>query len=276
MDIATGTIIILLVSGVSVLLLYKFISQRYPPVKIRVYDRGLAQLITYRLWGYTIVKNQLFKLLLNEPEMTGDIRELEYDVEAGITGKERIYRGYRHHDYLFGLYQIKKTIVPMKVRVQVPVSKKYPDGIKEEMQEQEQEQMVALPLDKNPPMLQGVVTEDGKYIKATLAKDGLIFPFRMVMANDGLLRANDLSEQEVSKGKGICVRFIDSQKSTKAYLQASNPLMTVIYTTLPVLLIVVALGVTLYLIMQGVSDNILEISKLQAETIQKLAEIRGN
>ena len=265
MEVLLGILIMGGVSVISIGLLYKAISQRYPPVKIAVYDRGLLQEITYRLWGYTIVKNSLFRLLLNEPEMCGDIRELEYDIRTGIIGKERVYRAYRRYDYLFVLKQIKKVAVVQKVPVKV--SKQFPEGMKEV--EEMQEQLITYPVDKNPPILQGLLTDDGKQLKATISKDGLLFPFRMHMANDGL------QEQEVSKGKGICVRFIDSQKSTKAYLQASNPLMTVIYTTLPVLLIVVALGVTLYLILQGVSENIVEISKLQAETVARLAELKG-
>jgi hypothetical protein len=247
MDYIFGVGAMLFIGGLGTVAMLKMVDSRFPSLTINVFDRGLLQKMKFRKWGYTIVKDEIFKLLLNEPEICGDSRELEFDVEKGLSGLNRVYRAYRRHDYLFALKQVQH----------VKATKKGEDG---------KDTIVDLPLTSVPPVLEAV-TENGKTIKATISKDGWLLPFRIAQSNDAL------QEVEVTNGKSICVRFIDSQKSTQAYLNNANPFVSVLLTMLPMIIIVIAVGVMLYLVFGTTADNMTQIALTQSETTRMLAEL---
>lgn len=233
MEVLLGGIVLFGMCVLSMGVLLKMVSQKYPPVKIEVWDRGFSQDIQYRLWGYTIVKDNLFKLLMNEFEICGDIRLLEFRAVKGMLGSfGRKYYAIRRYDFLFGLKQIDLA-----------------DGMKI--------------TDAHPQL--HAETADGKSVKVEITKEGMLFPFKMFTANEGL------QEIEVTNVKGIAARLADAIKTTKAYIEATNPLITMLMYSVPLVLIVLSIGLVLYLILTGVSDNVLEIAKLNNQTASMMA-----
>ena len=223
----------------SILALFQVVNQRYPPKAIDVYDRGVKQRITYRTAGTTIVENNLFKLLLNDFNICGDIRMLEYDIVPGKIlgilpgGLTRVYRAYRRHDYLFALQHRRN---------------------KKEVEE----------LTKQPPVIEIDNTAGTGKVKAQFSRDGFLIPMSIKYANE------TLQEKEVANGKAICARYIESNKAINQFTDASNPIITTLLMALPLLLVVIANGVVIYLLISGVSDNVLHIAELQKQTVDAL------
>jgi len=229
------------ICGVAVLALFKTVDDRFPKVTYDVYDRGVKQRKTFRLWGETIVENNIFRLLVNDFTILGDSKQMEFDMvdSPGFFGLggglTRLYKAYRRHDYLFG---IKKA-----------------DYIAVEGQDGKQQ---VIELTKLPPKII-VESADGKTtdkVKVRLDKDGILIPLQIIRVNESL------SEFEVTNGKAIASRFIDNQKSNKLYLEATNPVVNNLLYSLPLIAIVLANGVVLYLVSSTVLSKLVEVAAL--------------
>lgn len=254
MDFLIEVLILLGMCGAGIFALFHMVSQKYPIVVIDVWDRGLRQTIAYRLWGFTIVKDNLFKLLMNEFEICGDINELEFDMVKGRLGLERRYKAVRRFDYLFGFTKIKRNTVG--------ITKKNPDG-KEEITYE------VMDLLKLPPILRAYAEEDGKKmnVNVVISKEGMLFPFKGEYANEGL------QEIEVTNGKGIGARIMNTVKANREYLAQTNPLINMLLTVAPVAIIVTIILVGLFLILTNISDDVVKIVEMQQHIVDQLASI---
>jgi hypothetical protein len=243
MDIIEIGVAVLLLGGIgvgAVLALFKTLDDKFPPVKFDVYDRGVKMHRTFRLWGDTIVANSIFRLLLNDFTIMGDLKAMEFDMvdSQGFLGfgggLSRRYRAYRRHDYLFA---IKKVTL---------VSQQNPKGVE------------VIETEKIHPQIV-VESFDGKVnnkVKVRINADGILVPLQILRLNESL------SEFEVSNGKAIASRFIDNQKSNKLYLEATNPVVNNLLYSLPLIAIVLANGVVLYLVSNTVLGKLVEVSAL--------------
>jgi hypothetical protein len=238
--IAVGILILGGICGVAVLALFKTLDDKYPQVKFSVYDRGVRQNMTYRLWGDTIVANNIFRLLVNDFTILGDLKSMEFDMvdSPGFFGLggglSRNYRAYRRHDYLFA---IKKVNTVKQGDVTYETEKVAPQIIVESFD--------------------GTVNNK---IKVHINEAGILVPLQIMRVNESL------QEFEVTNGKAIASRFIDNQKSNKLYLEATNPLVNNLLYSLPLIAIVLANGVVLYLVSNTVLSKLVEISALLMET----------
>ena len=219
MDISTlGTAIIAfgVMAGTGLIVLFKMVDNKYPPVQIRCHDRGLVEDRKFRQMGSSIVKDNIFKLLMNEFDLVGDIRSLEFF--RGRNGN-RVYYAYWRHDYLFGFTQ-DKFIENDNQTVEIS-------------------------------SIKPVIVCDKK-IKVEFG-NSILIPFQLKTINESL------TEKEISNGKAICSRFIENEKSNKNYLEASNPFITTFIAALPLLLIILALGITMYLVLTAQTDNLVKL-----------------
>lgn len=239
-EIGMGILLLGAICGVGVLAVFKTLDDKYPKVRFDVYDRGVKQRMTYRLWGDTIVANNIFRLLVNDFSILGDIKSMEFDmVDApgffGLGGGlGRVYRAYRRHDYLFAIR--KATHITDTGQPGSPT----------------------IELEKIHPQVV-VESYDGKVnnkIKVRLDEKGILVPIQVVRMNEALMEA------EVANGKAIASRFIDNQKSNKLYLEATNPVVNNLLYSLPLILIVLANGVVLYLVSNTVLSKLVEVTAL--------------
>jgi len=229
------------ICGVAVVALLKTLDDKFPKITFDVYDRGVKQRKTYRLWGETVVEDNIFRLLSNDFTILGDSKQMEFDMvdSPGFFGfgggLSRVYRAYRRHDYLFG---VKKAEF-----VQVAGQ----DG-----------QTHVIETAKLPPQII-VESADGKTtdkIKVHISPEGILVPLQILRVNE------TLTEFEVTNGKSIASRFIDNQKSNKLYLEATNPIVNNLLYSLPLIAIVLANGVVLYLVSSTVLTKMVEVAAL--------------
>jgi len=241
LSIATALILLGGIGAVSVFVLFKTLDDKFPPATFDVYDRGVKQRMKYRLWGETIVADNLFRLLNNDFSILGDVKQMEFDMVDtpgffGIgAGLKRVYRAYRRHDYLFGVKKVNF------------IDQTDQDGKTETYE-----------IAKMQPQIV-VMSADGKTndkVKVELDKSGILVPLQIIRMNEAL------SEFEVSNGKSIASRFIDNQKSNKLYLEATNPIVNNLLYSLPLIAIVLANGVVLYLISNTVLSRMTEVAAL--------------
>lgn len=94
-----------------------------------------------------------------------------------------------------------------------------------------------------------------------IGKEGFLFPLKYS-------EPKKVDADDIRKGKVIVERFVNSMIANNRILDGNNPLLTIIYTSLPILLIVLAVGVMLYLTTTGMADTNLKI-------LEKLNEMRG-
>lgn len=240
LEIGFGVVTLGVIFVGAIMALFKTLDDKYPPVKFDVYDRGVKQRRRYRLWGDTIVADNIFRLLVNDITILGDIKAMEFDmvdspgffgIGGGLT---RLYRAYRRHDYLFSIKKVTH------------ITQQTPKGV--EVYETE----------KCSPRIV-VESYDGKTsgtIKLKLDKEGILVPLQIVRVNESL------SEFEISNGKAIASRFIDNQKSNKLYLEATNPVVNNLLYSLPLIAIVLANGVVLYLVSNTVLTKLVEVTAL--------------
>lgn len=241
--IATGILVLVGICGTAILALLKTVDDKYPKVTFDVYDRGVKQRLTYRLWGDTIVVNNIFRILMNDFTLLGDIKQMEFDMTDspgffGLGGGlKRCYRAYRRHDYLFA---IKKDKFFINQTASGPQQMEYTNA--------------------KPQVI--VQSADGKVtgkIKVQLDQNGILVPLQINKANE------TLSEFEISNGKAIASRFVDSQKSNALYLSATNPLVNTLLYSVPLIAIVLANGVVLYLVSQTVLAKLVEVAALLSQ-----------
>jgi hypothetical protein len=244
MELVNIAFAIMAIGGIGVvaaLALFKTLDDKFPPISVDVYDRGVKQSKVFRLWGETIVENNIFRLLVNDFSILGDSKQMEFDMTDspgffGLGGGlKRRYRAYRRSDYLFGI-------------------KKY-ETVTIENQEGKRE---TIELTKLPPRIivesaDGTVTDK---IKVSISKDGILVPLQIIKVNEML------TEFEVTNGKSIASRFIDNQKSNKLYLEATNPIVNTLLYSLPLIAIVLANGVVLYLISNTILTKLVEVTAL--------------
>lgn len=240
MDTILGMGVILGMVGACFVALFKMVDSQYPPVQIDVYDRGVKQRMIYRLKGTAIVDKNEFKLLMNVFSYCGDITKLEFDIAQARLfniipwGLTRIYRAYRRHDYLFGLYIPKQA-----------------EGVDKSGKKTEYMKT------NTPPILNVKCDNPNRQVTVEFNKEGILFPIDIEYTND------KLKEQEVINGKQICSGFMQTQLMRKQFLDNSNPFITTLLAALPLLLIIILNGVVLYLILNGITDNITHISDTQ-------------
>lgn len=214
---------ILVVGGVWAL--FYSLNQRYPPVKVMVWNRGVRQGITYRQVGTSLVKDNLVKVLMNEYEYVGDLRYLEYDLakSSSLFGLRqsvgKVYRAYMRADYLFGLKGKKEN---------------------------------ELEIQKSRPLLIG-----DKGLKVSISPEGILVPFTMQLTN------NELVEEEIHTGKEIAQRFVLNKKSTQAFINAQNPVMAIIISAIPMLIMVGLSAIVIYLGFSGLGDAYQSYLQLQ-------------
>lgn len=226
------------------------VDSRYPKENITVWDGKVRRQQTYRLNGSAIVSDNPFKILMNEFELKGDISLLSYDlVPAGNTVK-KVYRAVLRHDYLFAMHQIERVKGARRIKTETG----------------EEQQPVDLPLSQVPPILHAE-TADGKTVKITLSKT-LLFPFSMETAPSGL------REEEVFKAKAICQRFVNNQKRTREYLNNTNPFMNTLLASLPLLFIIIANGLVLFLVLNAEMEAMVTAARLINEAVLAAAQCR--
>jgi hypothetical protein len=236
-DILLGLVVIggIVIGGIVVL--FRMVDQRFPPIFINVWDRGLfIPNVKYRLAGDTIVTDNAFRLLLNDFTICGDKNDLEFD---RTTKNTRVYKAYLMHDYLFGMKHEKEGIT------------KDADG----------SDKVVLMQNQVPYI------ECDKGLKVSYNKDGLLVPYKRVFA------PQYMTEQQVNSGKAICVRFIESQKQNKNYNEATNPFINTLLYSLPLLLVVIGIGVMLYLILNGVSSDMVQLAGISNANMQLTQQV---
>lgn len=218
MDILTVLTIIFFFMVAGLIALVQMINSRYPPVNISVSNSKIRDVYSYRLLGHTIVTNNIFMLLMNNFEVCGDIRELEYDLVPSrflilTTGYYKLYRAYLRYGYLTGLKH---------------------EGI------------------NTPEILKDQpIVWTTKNAKMSISNKGLLMPFKLQLTNE------TLKEKEVTNGKAICARFIESQRANRQFNDTTNPLFTTLIYSIPLFLVVVGLGIVIYLGMSSASDSAL-------------------
>lgn len=244
-SMGAGILILVGICGTAVLALFKTLDDKYPKVTFDVYDRGVKQCMVYRLWGETVVANNIFRLLANDFSILGDVKAMEFDMvdKPGFfgfgSGLTRIYRAYRRHDYLFAVKKVTH------------ITQQTPQG------------QQVIELEKTPPQIV-VQSFDGKVtnkIKVELDKNGILVPLQILKVNEAL------TEFEITNGKAIASRFIDNQKSNKIYLEATNPIVNNLLYSIPLIAIVLANGVVLYLVSNTVLTKLVEVSALLAKAM---------
>jgi hypothetical protein len=225
------------------LVIYKMADNKYPIVLVDVYDRGIKQRIKYRLLGKAVIKDNLFQILMNNFEICGNLNELEFDASPGGMGRwTRVYRAYRRHDYLFGLHHQKEATL------------KDPEGNEIEVLKTKTPPIIMFD-EENASLIDNIIK-----VKARFSSDGLLVPYYVNKVNEGM------DEKEVTNGKAICQRFVEMHKSTREYTDASNPVIATLLYSLPLFMIVIAIGVVLYLTVGEVNSMIIRV----AETISKI------
>ena len=256
-QIGIGILVLVLICGAAVFALWQSINQKYPTVTYDVYDRGVKQRRVYRLWGDTVVENNIFKLLVNDFTIMGDHKQMEFDMVDSVGffgfggGLKRVYRAYRRYDYLFAVKKTNFIELPATDAKGNPVLN--PEG---------KQQTITYETTKIQPQIV-VESFDGKAldkIKVRLSPLGILVPLEIHKVNEAL------QEFEVTNGKAIASRFIDNQKSNKLYLEATNPLVNTLLYSLPLIAITLVNGVVLYLISTTVLSKMVEITSL----LQKL------
>lgn len=237
-DILLGLIVIAGITAGGIAVLFKMVDQRFPPVFINVHDRGiLLQKQKYRLAGTTIVKDNLFRLLINDLVFCGDLNELEYD---RLTSGARVYRAYLMNNWLFGVKHVEG------------VGNK--DG--------------SITYTRDMPTVFQMYNDDGKPVgKVTINKAGLLVPYKRIYA------PQYLAEDVVTNNKAICSRFIEVRKQEKNYNDTTNPFVNTLVASLPMLLILVGLGVMLYLVVNSQMSNMVALAGQNAHITELLENL---
>ena len=207
-----------LVAGLIALI--TMINQRFPQIAISVKNSRIRQIYTYRLLGTTIVADNIFMLLMNNFEICGDIRELDYDLVPNklfifTTGYYKLFNAYLRFGYLVGISQPNINV--------------------NELQE-------------NKPIVW--TTKDATM---SITKKGILVPFTLQLKNE------ELKEKEITNGKAICARFIESQRANRQFNDTTNPLFTTLIYSIPLFLTVVGLGIVIYLGLSSAGDSSLKV-----------------
>lgn len=84
-----------------------------------------------------------------------------------------------------------------------------------------------------------------------------------------------MTEKTITSGKDVATRFIEADRVTSEFIKSSNPVMAVLITSIPLLIIGALFLLAIYVTISGVSDMIpklMEISSAQTSTAAMLAE----
>jgi len=242
LDIILGLTVFLVTMAIGCIGIIKMLDSRFPPAKFDVWDRGVRiPNQTFRLWGdEIIVKNDIFKLLLNEFRIMGTIRGMEYD----RVGKNKVYRAYLHHGYLFAMRELVKVEQVEKKKV------KNAAGV-EEMQE------VVTTIDvKSQPAFIELTGENGKPVgKVSFEKGRMLVPFKMIMP-DYYLAPEDVNDlQDTAMG------LMTTIKNAKDFNMNVNPFVNTVIACIPLTLNIVALGLVLWLTLGNFGSDLVQVSE---------------
>lgn len=234
MDILSVLIVMgaLLLAGAFCVILV--VNNKYPSVQFEIVYKGVKQTVNYRLFGNTIVEDNIIGLLLNQYKVCGDIAEMEsflVPVRFGLLtiGMKRVYIAVMRYGYLFALVEKDKQVA--EVLEKKPVFK----------------------LDKNKTF--------------SVSNNGVIVPYSFEYTNA------KLTEKEVTNGKAICSRFVENQRANKQFNEATNPFISMLVYSLPLFMIVIAVGVVLYLAITSSTEVMQKVVDSNAVSVQKLSDI---
>jgi hypothetical protein len=185
-------------------------------VNVNVKSRGVRQTVAYRLVGTSIVKNNLVKILMNEYEYCGDIRYLEYDLLKSTS------------------FFIMQKVIPV---YNAYLRADYLFALKSKKENE-------LEIQQSRP----IFICENKSMKVGISRDGILLPVTTRFTN------HELVEEEIHTGKEIAMRFVLNKKSTQAFINAQNPVMAVIISAIPMLIMVGLSAIVIYLGYSGAAD----------------------
>jgi hypothetical protein len=110
-----------------------------------------------------------------------------------------------------------------------------------------------------------LLTKGGKRIYYAYMRNAVLVPCRITET------AIDVSE--INRAREIAYRYVNVMKQTREQTAKNEPLIMAILTTLPLLLILAGFGFLIYILMTGVSDNILTIAELNKEVMEKAEQL---
>lgn len=225
-------IVLCVLGGIFLAGLYVFrmmCDKKFPPVRIDVTDGGVRKIITYRSLGMVILEDNIFDLLMGRYTICGDMRQLKSDLVPSVF--LMFVTGY------YPLYRAYRRHNYLCALVNEDNTHTIMKG--------------------NP-----TIVYDGK-AKFKVSEHGVLVPFTLELTNE------KLTEKEVSNGKAICMRYIEMLRSDKSFEQSSNPLITTLIYSIPLFLIVIAIGIVIYLSFTSVSGTQLQMITQMTEMTVK-------
>lgn len=143
---------------------------------------------------------------------------------------KRIYDAYARYDYLCGIKPHEQS---------APKQIKYPEVV----------------------FLQN---ETGKTVGKVEMGKYLLMPLQIKLVNE------TLGEKEVKNGKDIAAGFIKAKQYVTDHTNANNPVMAIIISALPVVILAAMLSMVVYIAYLGMGDTALRIIQSNAETVQAI------
>lgn len=236
MDILLGLTLMVGVIIFGGILLYKTINDRFPKVNFDVRDRGTLINQNYREFGKLIVKDDLIGILLGNYRIYGISGMYEFVRTKG--GK--VYQAVLRHDFLFAIEHKEKNSVELE----------------------QTKPLFILPKE----MAYQMIGKDMKFMwepKLTLGEYMLV-PLKAQYTNELL------TERAVSTPKEIASRLIEQIKNNKMFNDASNPVMAVLISALPLGIVVLLTCILVYVVMMGFNSSAVEMLKTSQEIITLL------
>jgi len=237
MDILLGLILMIAVIIFGAILLLKSINDRYPIIAFDVRDRGLLIQQNFREYGKLIVKDDLIGILLGNYKIYGVNKEAyEY---VRLPNGRKIYQAVIRYDFLLTIEYDEKNKKELETRPVITISKEVAN------------KMVGkdLKLLWDPQMI---------------LNDGILNPLKTQYSNEFL------TEKSILVPKEIASRFIDHIKSNSKFNDASNPVMAVLISALPLGIVVLLTCILVYVVMMGFNSSAVEMLKTSQEIITLL------
>lgn len=242
MDLILGLTLMVGALIFGAIILIKNINDRYPILVFDIRDRGLLiSNIKYREFGKIIVKDDLIGILLGTYRICGMNKEYYEYIRTPNGGK--IYQAVLRHDFLCAIDYKDPEKQPQYKQLKILIDKNLADKIVGQK----------LTLLGNPTLE---------------INDYMLNPIKMEFANE------NISERSIGVPRDIATRFVEHIKSSQSFTNASNPIMAVLISSLPLGIVVLLTCILVYVLMMGFNSSAVEMLKTSQEIIT-LLKTRG-
>lgn len=209
----------------------RFFEGRYPTALFLVLYGSTIRFQKFRTMGTMVVRDNLINIILNKFEYMGEIGVQTMFLMPKANGFQKVYIAEYTNDYLYKVDKTDKGIKTIEVDV---------------------------------PNLFNPKEKTRKTVKFGDDTNGILYPLKFN-------NPAELNEVDIRTGKAIVERFKMNAQTNKDFLNGNNPVMTMIYTAIPLLLVVISLGIIMYLSilsMQETSFKMLEASGKILESLK--------